>query len=254
MTIRKTLFCTFILLFVFYLGFGLGGLKRRETDWPQDLVYVYDSEKKVADYYMEMKKVILGVGLPKESPEIKEAIEKVKRMRPLVAAGPIVVFFDNNTGEYLVCEKHWNNPLVEWVKSRKPFERLYVHSRIEKDWRWPQFECAFAYSIDGIYEKCAFFVFGKDGKPLRAYSDTKGVGIFDKMDVFENGVQKTYHLVNLSWEKVNEKSYEPSQEKYENLLLNLSPCACPRSLDDCPCPTDVFGPENAGADSQTGQK
>ena len=133
MKFRKIFLCVLFLLFVFSLGFALGRLRQRVCqqvnngtvpklnlqvtaphinnsigqlkemptlfeDCPN--IYVYDTEQKVDDYYKKKVQSILDEGFPLENPVVSEAIDDVKRLRPLVVAGRIGIFFDNNNGDY----------------------------------------------------------------------------------------------------------------------------------------------------------
>jgi len=177
---------------------------------------VYNTQQKLDAYYKNEEKAIFDLRLPSEL--TRDAIEKLKRMRPLVVAGQIVVFFDDIDGSYEVCEEGFHKPFVMLDRSNERFDRLYLNNKVEKDWKFPRFSGTFSYSKDNIYEKGALVIYEKDGKPVRAYRDTMGVGAFDEMQVYENDITIVYHLNGLSWEKVTERQHHPLLLNYENVL------------------------------------
>ena len=96
-------------------------------------------------------------------------------------------------------------PLVE-LESREQSKILSFFSTVEKDWRLPRFASELIYSEDGIYKRGYFAVHGGDGGTAeRVYFDSQGTGIFDIMDVYENGIRSRYHLNGLTWKQVDEQ-------------------------------------------------
>jgi hypothetical protein len=97
------------------------------------------------------------------------------------------------------------SPLVE-LENYEQSKRVEFISSLEKGWRLPRFRTHLFYSEGNIYEKGGFFIFEEDGMPVRAYFDTKGIGDFDSMLNYENGVPVKYRLNGLTWERVAENS------------------------------------------------
>ena len=79
-------------------------------------------------------------------------------------------------------------------------ERWSLHSKREKGWNGARFQSVFSYSEDGVYEFGIVTVWDK-GRPVRVYFDTKGIGVFDRMDVYENDTRSIYDMKGFSWEK-----------------------------------------------------
>ena len=202
--IRKVTLMVLVFSSIFCLGFILGKLNYPDIvcDQMDDFhthVYAYDTEQKLEDYYKEMEKVNIDeLKVSRESPTAREIIAEIRGNRPLVSAGPFVVFVDNDSGKFSVREKRSLLPLVE-LESREQSQSLAFTSSIEKDRKLPRFSAQLFYSRDGIYEKGVFSVQGEDGISERSYFDTKGNGVFSYMVVYEDGVKVTYRLNNLSW-------------------------------------------------------
>lgn len=206
-----------VILSVFFLGLFQGWLMREILARKRD-IYVYDTEHKIDAYFKCQEASILATGLPREDPDVKDTLESIRKMPPLVAAGPILVFFDDKSGSYLVREKNVDNPIVEYQKSHELCDRQYLHSKVEKGWQLPRFSSVLFYSKDGVFEKGVFVIQEKDGRPIRAYRDTQGTGIFDEMEIFENGIMSLYRLKGLSWRKVAQRQYIPELVDYEKAL------------------------------------
>jgi len=161
---------------------------------------VYDTAQKLDAYYKSWEKAFLESELSSDVTE--NTFSNMRRMRPLAVVGPVAVFFDDNSGCYKVCEGDVYKPLVMYDRSNERFNRLYLDSKVENGWQFSRFSGVLSYSKDGIYERGTFSFHRDDGMPARTYLDTKGIGIFDRMYVVENGIINTYHLNGLSWEKV----------------------------------------------------
>ena len=184
------------------------------------LVYLYDTKKKLEDYYKmrvwvsidelklhpessEARAMIdyLGkMGLHLESPEARAIVDFVRNERPLARVGPFVVFASSDNGEFSVHEQSSGLPLIT-LRSNGQSKSLTLYSSVEPGWNLPRFDAHFTYSEDGVYESGRFFV-GRSGEnPARTYEDTKGIGVFDTMSFFENDAHVTYRLNGLTWER-----------------------------------------------------
>ena len=224
MTMRflKNILCILALPFAFFLGF-YQGLRWHEGLTHRAGVYVYDTQQKLDAYYKMMEQTALdGLGLfsesPIEDPRVKEIFATLREERPLAVIGPLAVFLNNESGEYSVREKPLYSPLVT-IRHHKQSKRLQFNSSIEQGWAVPQFGWFTSYSEDGVYERGIFFVHKKNGMPTRTYFDEQGTGIFDVMQVYEDGVQTTYCLTDFSWEQVDEQPYTEYLKKFEKGLL-----------------------------------
>ena len=184
----KILFC----LFIFCLGFVLSELRYIDR---MDGVhfYVYDTQQKIEDYH---RRVILE-GVSSEGREFK--------WRPLVEIGPFFAFHlvDSDSSRFSMHEKSSLMPFVQ-LESNEQSRKLSLFSSVEKGWGKPRFGAIFRYSKDGVYERGFFSVFRKDGTPERTYFDSRRIGVFDVMHVFEDGVRVTYHLNDITWERIDE--------------------------------------------------
>jgi len=56
---------------------------------------------------------------------------------------------------------------------------------------------------------------------VRTYIDTKGIGFFDGMELFENDIQTTYLLDGFYWKQIAKKPYGTLLKDYENTLLSV---------------------------------
>lgn len=185
-------------------------------------VYADSTNQKLEGYYQTMERTILDqaldqAGLSPESPEVRKMIANIRRDRPLVMVGPFAIFVANDNGEWSVRETPFLVPLIE-LKNNEQSKCLTVCSSLEKSWTVPRFVARFFYSEDGVYEWGFLSVWGKDGMHVRTYFDSTGSGIFDKMNVYENGVQVTYDLTDISWARVAEQPYTESLNTYESVL------------------------------------
>jgi hypothetical protein len=206
MKFRKIALKTFVLLFVFFLGFILSELSYRDR---LDGIhfYVFDTEQALEHFYREWERDFFDrTGVSPESLEARERIARVRSERPLVEVGPFVVFVNNDNGEFSVREIQPSMlPLLE-LKSHEQSKRLTFISSLEKGWKLPRFYAQLFYSEDGIYERGFFGVIREDATRERVYLDTKGTGVFDIKYVFENGVRHQYRLNGLTWERVVDES------------------------------------------------
>ena len=259
--LRKMTLKTLLLLFVFSLGFILGGLcftdhTADQADNSQQFAYVYDTEQKVEDFYTTIfeRPFSEKTGLPPESPEVKEYMTAVREGfgRPLVAVEAFAIFVNPDGDKFsvhdnLLKENALLLPLVE-LKVSEQSKRLRLFSSQEKGVTLPRFNAQFTYSKDGIYERGHFAVCREDGAPERMYFDSKGIGIFDVMIVFEHehGVRFTYSLNNLTWELVDEQWYsEEEKNRVDGLLEDY------KILKERACPSDVLIPENTASNVET---
>ena len=210
--IIKIALCLFILFITFYLG-DFSGWTRCRLLTERSGVYVYDTQQKLEDYYKMVEREFIdytGVG-PGGYTE-KKALDLLLSERPLVTVGPFAIFVDNGGKlsvreiQSLKQERGLLLPLVE-LKNDGQSKCLRLFSSSEKDRKVPRFSASLYYSEGGMYERSWFAVHREDGTFERVYIDTKGIGVFDIMCVFENGMQTTYHLNGLSWEKVEEGGY-----------------------------------------------
>jgi len=222
MRFRKIALKILVFLFVFCLGFILGGLRNIACHQMDDFhlfVSVYDTEQKLEDYYKNMERVNLDeFELSSESPGGRMMISWVRENRPLVAVGPFIVFVGNDTGNFSVRETQSLIPLI-MMEDDGQSKQLVLLSSLEKSYRLPRFRATLAYSEDGIYERGRFAVHRENGTLERLYSDSKGIGVFDVMHVFENGVQFTYLLNYLTWELASEQPYPEDLKILDDLVV-----------------------------------
>ena len=210
MKLLKIALKTFVLLFVFCLGFILSMLFYADQQMDDIHLYVYDTEQKIEDYYKRIEKHFLDItGALPESPVSREFVAMVRGQgRPLVEVGPFAIFVEES-GTFSVREIQSLMPLVE-LENHEQSKRLYLSSSLEKGWRFPRFHVQLYYSEDGIYKRGGFSVSDReDGTWERSYLDTKGTGVFDVMHVYdcENSVWTKHHLTDISWEQVEEQSF-----------------------------------------------
>jgi hypothetical protein len=210
-----------VLSIIFYLGYGFGTLTVTSRQGARN-VYVFDTFQKIKNYQNTWKEILLrDTNLSPDSPAITHYIDYLETRPPLAVVGPLFVCFNNENGNYLVCEENLHKPLVEWVTNPDLSISMKFCSKIEHAWQFPRIENRLSYSKEGCYEKGGILFFGQDGKLLRIYFDTKGNGIFDRMDTFINGIQTTYYLKELSYEKIIEKPYRTSLINYEDILESI---------------------------------
>ena len=230
-------------LFIFCLGFILGRLQCTSPHQINE-VYVYDSEQKVEDYYKMMEKSGFdALRLPPETPvvgpRVRSIITNVRRERPLVVVGPFVVFVNNDNGDYSVRENPLLNALVT-KQDREQSTLFQFESPIEKEWNISRFTLGISYSQCGVYERGILGIHKKDGMPSRTYFDTEGLGFFDRMDVYENGVQVTYRLTDTSWEQVAEQPYAEYLKVYENGLIESASLFGERDMTECGTSSETY--------------
>lgn len=156
-----------------------------------------------------------------DHPAIKKFIEELKDKPPLAAVGPLIIFYNKNNGDYSVQERDRLKFITEWTTKTERTKWKRFSSKTEKGWLIPRTEYLIQYSNDYCYEKSTFFVFDKTGKVMRGYCDTNGDGLFDRMDIFDNGLQTAYSLNGLSYEKVYEKTFDNAVKEYEKLLDDI---------------------------------
>ena len=207
--IIKVVMCAIILLLTFWIG-DFRGWERREALIQRNGVYVYDTQRKLDTHYQNQEKAFLDTGLPSEL--TRDAIDSMRSMRPLVVAGPVVVFLDDHSGSYEVYKGNIDQPIATYDKTHEKHDRQYLYCKVEKGWEISRFTCGFTYSKDGIYENGLIAISGKDGLPVRIYRDTMGHGVFDEMRIYENDIEGLYHLNGLTWEKVDEQPFNDDQE------------------------------------------
>ena len=206
-----------VLLLTFWAG-DFRGWERREALIQRCGVYVYGTQQEIENYYtMRERDFFNKTGFFPESCEAREMIASIRSERPLVVVGPFAVFVDNNGGKFSVRERQSIMPLVE-LEIHEQSKRLFLVSSIEKGCIVPRFTASLNYTEDGIYEKSGFSVHRENGTLERIYIDTKGIGIFDIMRVYENGVQFIYRLNDLTWEKIAEEPYSSTLINVENML------------------------------------
>jgi len=171
-------------------------------------VFAYDAGQKLDNYYeMEERAYFDRTGMSPESPEAREWIAMLrKNERPLVEVGPfVVVFVDDDIGKrFSVRGAHLHTPLVE-LGVFEQSKHLHLLSSLEKNWKVPRFRANLHYLEDGTYEMGSFSILSEDGTLARRYFDLQGIGVFDIMHVFENGIRHTYHLNGLTWERVDDE-------------------------------------------------
>jgi hypothetical protein len=219
--IIKIALCVLVLLFTFFLGDFRGWMRHKALTKIDDLcqqmddfhlfVYTYDTKQKIEDYNKWIGGVICDqMGLSPISSEFEATMREMGR--PLVTVGPFTIFFvdsdDGSSGRFSVRETQPNVlPLLE-LEILELSKRLQLFSSVEKVWGLPRFHASLNYSEDGTYINGGFSVHGEDGRLERIYSDTKGTGVFDVMNVFENNVRFTYRLNDLTWELVGEQLFK----------------------------------------------
>lgn len=207
-----------VVLFIFSLGFILSELRftdradQMDNSYQFASVFVFDTEQKIEDFYRMFERDFSDEnGLSSESHEVKEYMAMVRELqgRPLVTVGPFSIFVNNDGDRFSVHETQSVNseggrflPLVELEISEQSKRLIFVSSQ-EKGGRLPRFYVQCFYSGDGIYNKGIFAVHGENGSPERIFFDTKGLGVFDMMYIFENGEMIKYRLNNLSWEQID---------------------------------------------------
>ena len=235
--LRKITLKTLVLLFIFSLGFILGdqcSTDHKVDNSPQQFAYIYDTQQKIEDFYKVFERGFSEEkNLPSESPEVEEYMARVREDfgRPLVAVGPFAIFVNNDGSTFAVHEvqsvkqeKGLLLPLVQ-LKTSEQSKRLRLYSSQEKGCPLPRFNAQFTYSEDGTYEKGSFSVNSEeDGSPKRIYTDSKGVGVLDKMNVFEHeaGILFIYSLDNLTWELVDEYWYsEEEKNRVDGLIKDF---------------------------------
>jgi hypothetical protein len=186
----KITLCTLALLFVFCLGFILGVLG---VMWSADQT----------DQTCQIDQI--------------DDIDQTDEMeqRPSALVGAFVVSANKDSSKFTVREKTSILPIIEWENQEQPGRRyLVLNSSLEKDekdWLFLRFHARLAYT-GGNYEGGIFAFQGKDRARRRTYFDSKGTGVLDIMDVYENGVMSRHKLNGLSWEKVEEIPYDPESK------------------------------------------
>jgi len=220
----KIVICPLILCLSFSVGFILSELSYMTRHQINDVhlnrttcrtinkfhqhVYVFDTEQKLEDYYKTMESVF-----PPGFPRTSDMMALVGRDQPLVAAGPFVIFVNDESGEFSVRDSQslmqivvWKN--LGWTRGEQS-KHLILSSSIEKGWIMPRFSTGLRYSEDGVYEGGWFAFDRENGLPDRTYYDSKGSGVIDKMSVYEYDVgmpdkfvmPTTYRLNGLTWER-----------------------------------------------------
>jgi len=167
-------------------------------------IYLYDTDQKVKDLFKRMVRVYYeteGI-LP-----TREWIAEMTSERPILTVGPFVVVLEVNDN-WSVRELSYAQALVS-LGYYEQSKRLKLFSLPEKGWKSQRFGVDIFYSDDGIYECGYFAVFNEDRIRVRTYFDDEGIGVFNRMEVLENGIYNTYHLNGCSWEKVDENQYHP---------------------------------------------
>ena len=230
-------------ILVFVLIFGLGFIfgefgstdqttQENQIDKSNQIeVFVYDTEEKIEDFYKIFESGFSEeMELPPESPEVKERMASIRTNlgQPLVAVGPFAVLVNHDGGTFSVHEiksvKQEGGMLLPLVKleTTEQFKRLRLFTSQEKGWGLPRFHAHLTYSVDGIYERGYFSVHREeDGALERMYFDSKGIGSFDVMNVFEHedGVRFIYSLNNFTWKLVDEQWYSEKEKKRIDGLL-----------------------------------
>ena len=192
--IIKIVLCLIVPLLAFWLG-DFNGWTRLATLIEKHGIYVYDTQQqqKFEELFKKSERqVAKEMGLPPNSPEVKEFMTKIlEHGRPLVAVGPFVVFVNNDGNIFSVHETQSVKqergllfPLVE-LDSREQSKHLGFTSSAEKGGKLPRFSSRLTYSEDGIYENGIIFIHREDRTLERAYFDSEGNGAFDVMLVFE---------------------------------------------------------------------
>jgi hypothetical protein len=203
--IIKIVIYALALLLAYCIG-NFHGWESREALILRSGIYVYDTEQKLEEYYAAFERGFVDkTGFTPDSPATREYMVMTRRTgRPLVAIGPFSVFVYEDSGNFSVREMQSLLPLVE-LESNGQSKRLNFHSSLEKDWYLPRFAATFSYSEDGAYKWSSFMFQEKDGTIARHYLDTKGIGVLNRMVVFENGISTRYELKGLSWEKIDDE-------------------------------------------------
>ena len=224
---RTIILKTLVFLFIFGLGFIISELRFTDQIYQMDnshqFAYIYDTEEKIEDYYKMIERGFAEeMGLPPEHTEIKEFMAMVREQgRPLVVVGPFLIFASNDGNTFFVREIQSVKqegaalfPLI-MLEISDHAKNLNLYSSMEKGGRLPRFNANFIYSECGIYETGSVSLY-RDGMVERSYFDSKGIGVFDVMNVFENGVWFIYGLNGLSWKLQKEQPYPESLKNLEN--------------------------------------
>ena len=204
----KIFICLLILCLGFALGFVLSELsytaRHQQIDGQIDdfrqHVYLFDTEQKIADHYKAME--------TRHSPEChfaRQEMAQTGRDRPLVTVGPFTIFVNNDTSEVSVHESQSPMYLVR-LRRTGQLKFLSLNGLLEKDQKgqsFPRFGAVITYSDDGVYKKGGVSL-RDDNEKLTSFDDSKGIGVFDKMEVWENGEKSTYSLNGFTWEQEGE--------------------------------------------------
>ena len=218
---RKTiLICKLIGLIIlitsiYYLGYRCGGPRSH-----QDVaVFVYDSPIKVRNFYAQIERSFALEGIPSSMSE--NAMREFKKLPPLVAVGPLIIFNDKNSGDYCIREQDSLATIAEWTTNAVTTKKIRYSSKVEKEWQYPRIEYSIWYSDDGYYEKNGVVVFDKIGNIVRSYFDTNGDGFLNKMDVFDhnNELHTSYMLDGLTYIKIAERPFGSTINEYQGSLV-----------------------------------
>jgi len=202
----KIFICSLILCLGFILGFVISELsytaRNQQIDEQNDDIYqhvhLFDTEQKIAEHYKKME----AAWAPPESLFSRQARARLGRDRPLVTVGPFTIFVNNDTGEVSVHESQSPLPLVELIKGGQ-VRILRLHGLLEEGLRYPRFFAAVTYSHNNIYKQCSMSLNRGNGLST-SFVDNNGMGVFDKMEVWDNGEKTNYRLNGLTWERSDE--------------------------------------------------
>jgi len=202
MRLRKIALIVLAFLAIFCMGFILSDLsytaRYQQTDEQigdfHQHVYLFDTEQKIADHYKTME--------TKQRPEYsfaRQAMARRGRDQPLVTAGPFTIFVNNDTGEFSVHESQSPMDIVKMaIIGQTKFLRL--NGLLEEGRSFPRFGAVLSYSVDSVYKRGSVSL-SDDNRTLRTFVDSKGIGAFDTMEIWENNVKTDYRLNGLTWER-----------------------------------------------------
>jgi len=198
--------CLFVLCSGLALGFLLSELSYtsrhpkvgKQVDDIHQYVYLFDTEQKIADYYRAIE---TSWTLP-ECLFARQGMARRGRDRPLVTVEPFTIFINNDSGEVSVHESQSPMYLVR-LRKIEQLKFLRLNALLEKGRELPRFGAVVTYSKDGVYKRSGVSL-SDDNSKLTSFDDSKGIGIFDTMEVWENGKKSIYSLNGLTWERSDE--------------------------------------------------
>jgi hypothetical protein len=176
-------------------------------------VYLFDSIRQT-EFKEQMKKATSSNKLNMWDNSTKEHIlEKFKKTPPRAVIGNIVIFCDEECKNFSIIrtDSQYISPIMIWTEDNAGFQLIF-NSILEEGWITPRFSGSFSYSKEGQYYRSGLMFSEQPGINCRLYHDTKGEGVLDWMTYLHDGTLTKYHLNNLTYEKVSEKSICPTDK------------------------------------------